>query len=302
DCVDDFSVLLFSGADVQPSCGRVSANVSDQDNIRERLPWYAGFYTANLFCSGSLITDQWVLTAATCFRRRDSSTLTVVLGRTNKTGPNLNEVSRGINQTFCHPLFNVTTSENDICLVQLSSPVEFSDYVSPVCLAAANSIFSNGNFSWTVGIVFGGTEVLNELQVQILENNECQNRSSKPITDNKICTRDNQSREAPCLSSLGPSLRIQNEDLVWIQLGIAVSGVICKSTDFPPVYTRVSRYQEWIRSVTGSSQPGFVIFPSSLDDGVSASTSSPSTLKTTHHRPSEDKHNSHHRPSEDKHT
>ncbi|CAF90212.1 unnamed protein product, partial [Tetraodon nigroviridis] len=212
---------------------------------------------------------------------RDSSTLTVVLGRTNKTGPNLNEVSRGINQTFCHPLFNVTTSENDICLVQLSSPVEFSDYVSPVCLAAANSIFSNGNFSWTVGIVFGGTEVLNELQVQILENNECQNRSSKPITDNKICTRDNQSREAPCLSSLGPSLRIQNEDLVWIQLGIAVSGVICKSTDFPPVYTRVSRYQEWIRSVTGSSQPGFVIFPSSLDDGVSASTSSPSTLKTT---------------------
>uniref|UniRef100_H3C264 Peptidase S1 domain-containing protein n=1 Tax=Tetraodon nigroviridis TaxID=99883 RepID=H3C264_TETNG len=85
----------------------------------------------------------------------DSSTMTVVLGRTNLMGPHPNEVSRGINQTFCHPLYNTQTSDNDICLVQLSSPVELSDHISPVCLAAGNSTFPNGTFSWVIGTLLG---------------------------------------------------------------------------------------------------------------------------------------------------
>uniref|UniRef100_H3CLE5 Peptidase S1 domain-containing protein n=2 Tax=Tetraodon nigroviridis TaxID=99883 RepID=H3CLE5_TETNG len=62
-------VALSEGADVQPSCGRVSANVGAQDIPAGRWPWLAGFYLDQHFLfSGSLISDQWVLTAARYFR------------------------------------------------------------------------------------------------------------------------------------------------------------------------------------------------------------------------------------------
>ncbi|CAF91384.1 unnamed protein product, partial [Tetraodon nigroviridis] len=76
--------------------------------------------------------------------------LTVVLGRTNETDSKTNEVSRGVTKIECD-LFDPRTLDNDLCLLKLSSPVNFSDYISPVCLASANSTFSNGTVSWIVG-------------------------------------------------------------------------------------------------------------------------------------------------------
>lgn len=89
------------------------------------------------------------------FFRSPDSNITVVLGRTNRTGSNPKEVSQTISQAVCHPEFNAETLESDICLVKLSSPVELSDHISPVCLAAANSTFPNGTFSWIVGSLIG---------------------------------------------------------------------------------------------------------------------------------------------------
>lgn len=49
----------------------------------------------------------------------------------------------------------------------------------------------------------------------------------------------------------------------------------------PGVYTRVSKYQEWISKVTGSSKPGFVTFNSSGVDSDSNYTCATSHDKTT---------------------
>lgn len=73
----------------------------------------------------------------------------------------------------------------------------------------------------------------------------------------------------------GAPLLIRNDDLVWIQIGIAIVLSVCRKSSSPPIYTRVSRYQDWISNVTGSNQTGFVTFSSSGEDGVSTSTSSP---------------------------
>ena len=79
----------------------------------------------------------------------------------------------------------------------------------------------------------------------------------------------------------GTPLLIHNDDLVWIQAGISGVSVICSEDPSPPVDTRVSRYQGWISNVTGSSQPGFVTFPSSGGDGITISTSSPTSQSMT---------------------
>lgn len=50
-----------------------------------------------------------------------------------------------------HPLYDDRTFDNDIALLKLSAPVNFTDYVSPVCLASAGSTFFTGTSSWVTG-------------------------------------------------------------------------------------------------------------------------------------------------------
>lgn len=54
-------------------------------------------------------------------------------------------------QVINHPSYSTSTQNNDIALLQLSSPVTFTDYIRPVCLAAAGSVFGGGTKSWITG-------------------------------------------------------------------------------------------------------------------------------------------------------
>ncbi|KAF3837360.1 hypothetical protein F7725_004824 [Dissostichus mawsoni] len=68
--------------------------------------------------------------------------MAVVLGLESMSGPNLNKVSKAIDKIILHPLYNFIDDDNDMALLKLSSPVNFTDYIQPVCLASANSTFT----------------------------------------------------------------------------------------------------------------------------------------------------------------
>ncbi|KAF3837355.1 hypothetical protein F7725_004819 [Dissostichus mawsoni] len=149
----------------------------------------------------------------------------VVLGLESMSGPNLNKVSKAIDKIIVHPLYNVFNdfnedNNNDMALLKLSSPVNFTDYIQPVCLASANSTFYTGVSSWVVG--FGAT-------------------SSG--------------------DSGGPMMIKKGS--VWVQSGVVSFGKGCTLPNVPGVYVRVSQFEDWIKSHTGSSKPGFVDYMSS---------------------------------------
>lgn len=73
------------------------------------------------------------------------------LGRQSLQGSNPNEVSRTVARIILHPSYDSVTNDNDIALLRLSSPVTFTDYIRPVCLAASDSVFNNGTDSWVTG-------------------------------------------------------------------------------------------------------------------------------------------------------
>lgn len=81
----------------------------------------------------------------------DTTDLNVYLGRQNQQGRNPNEQMRIVARIMKHPDYNERTREKDIALVLLGAPVAFTDFISPVCLAANGSTFHNDTHSWTSG-------------------------------------------------------------------------------------------------------------------------------------------------------
>jgi secreted trypsin-like serine protease len=76
-------------------------------------PFYAHF------CSGTLITDQWVVTAAHCVARRQGTELTVLTG-TNSL--NLGGQKKKVISIIVHPAYDSHTRENDLALLFLDIP------------------------------------------------------------------------------------------------------------------------------------------------------------------------------------
>lgn len=84
--------------------------------------------------------------------RNSTDAWTVYLGRETQNGPNVNEVRRNVSQIIVHPNYNNNIFlNNDITLMKLSSSVNFTNYIRPICLASNSSQFHNSTSCWATG-------------------------------------------------------------------------------------------------------------------------------------------------------
>lgn len=96
------------------------------------FPWIVGFQRqGKLYCSGTLITDRHVLTAAHCVDF-DSYELKVFIGGHNVTN-DYKEVRR-VRRIRAHPDFDIFTFNNDVAVVELDKPVKFGPKIQTACL------------------------------------------------------------------------------------------------------------------------------------------------------------------------
>ncbi|XP_027141139.1 transmembrane protease serine 9 [Larimichthys crocea] len=257
-------------------CGRPALNtriVGGQVAPEGSWPWQASLHRFGHFCGGSLINREWVLTAAHCFPSTSTANLIVYLGRQRQEGSNVNEMSRTVTQIINHPDYNSETSDNDISLLKLSSPVTFTNYILPVCLAASGSTFNAGTDSWVTGwgnigsgVPLPSPQNLMEVEVPIVGNRQCNcDYGVGVITDNMICAGLRSGGRDSCQGDSGGP-QVSKQDGRWIQEGVVSFGRGCALPNFPGVYARVSRYESWIKSQITSNQPGFVRFTSSGTD------------------------------------
>lgn len=85
-----------------------------------------------VFCGGAIIDNQWVLTAARCVHRRQPADFRVLVSSVNVIVDN--EEVHSVESIHLHPDFVVAELLNDIALLRLAQPLEWSESVLPIAL------------------------------------------------------------------------------------------------------------------------------------------------------------------------
>ncbi|XP_006878212.1 PREDICTED: cationic trypsin-3-like, partial [Chrysochloris asiatica] len=93
-------------------------------------PYQVSLNAGYHFCGGSLINDQWVVSAAHCYKSR----IQVRLGEHNIEVLEGNEQFIDSAKVIRHPKYNSATIDNDIMLIKLNAPATISSRVSTISL------------------------------------------------------------------------------------------------------------------------------------------------------------------------
>ncbi|MEZ4742465.1 MAG: serine protease [Bdellovibrionota bacterium] len=225
------------------------------------------------YCGGVLVDRNWIISAAHCLRLDDGGIreADIVVGRHDLDE---NEGVRiQIKNVYMHPNYNTSTHENDIALLQLSEPV---DFIHPIGLIAqsintpsvyendldkikASEFIANGKILGWGNLNYEDPHFpfkLHEANVPVVSNNTCRKaplHSGMNIFENMICAGYPRGGVDTCQGDSGGPLVVKDNLGRWQLVGITSFGRGCAIKGTYGVYTRVSKYIDWISQTACSS-------------------------------------------------
>lgn len=213
-------------------------------------PWQVALTTNGYqFCGGSLINDRYILTAAHCTAGSTASDIVIRLGEHNlSTGSETSKtITRRVSEIIDHSGYDDNTLYHDISLLKLSSPVPISSEVLPVCLPPPNPTYAGKTATVTGwGTTSSGgssSSILKEVAVPVLSNAACKSTYSD-LTINQVCA--GKAGKDSCQGDSGGPLTFIDGGGNHDQIGVVSYGIGCGDDGYPGVYTRVSKYRNWI--------------------------------------------------------
>lgn len=245
-------------------------NVTDIDEF----PWMALLeYTTNkgknFYCGGVLINNRYVLTAAHCVAGKE------LKAAIRLTGVRLGEwdlrsdtdcqeelcngppMDIAIEETVVHKGYRPLdpSQHNDIALVRLARPVEFSRFIKPICLPFDFSPqYDVGNqfdvAGWGKTEISGDSQVKLKVKVPVKPKSSCvqkYQREGLSIGSGQFCAGGEKGMDSCKGDSGGPIMSRSGRS--WYVMGVVSFGPSpCGLLGWPGIYTNTVSYLEWIVS------------------------------------------------------
>jgi len=241
--------------EVKEACGIPNAEndkiVGGVEATPHEFPWQVGLFFDGYFCGGSIISEEYILTAAHCadgvFKHE------VVIGAheiRDSSNVKINAYSPTV-----HPEWDSFSLSNDLAILKLDEPIDWASFngnARPSCLA------TSGDYSGQTALVSGWgrpsdsssgiSPVLRKVEAPVMSQSECESYWGN-LNEGVVCI-DTTGGKSSCNGDSGGPLSIPGS--TYEQIGIVSFGSAAGcEIGAPAGFTEVSMYADWISSVTG---------------------------------------------------
>lgn len=209
-------------------------------------PWIVGLVVdGSGLCGGTLISSNWVLTAAHCVH--GATSIEVRTNTTNLYSPGETILSKRL---IAHPNYTPSTFDNDIALIELSQASAVTPNSSWGGTPQEGVMASVAGWGTTSEGGDASITQLLQVEVPVVSNATCNQSYNGAITGNMVCAGLSEGGKDSCQGDSGGPL-VQNGSLI----GVVSFGNGCARPGFYGVYARVANYTSWVQSYTGTTPP-----------------------------------------------
>ncbi|XP_071054342.1 trypsin-1-like [Onthophagus taurus] len=203
--------------------------------------------TNNHNCGASILTKNFVLTAAHCVRGSSPSSLSIQYGLVEISADATNSIQ--VEKVVYHERYTpINGYRNDIAILKLSSDLPLSDTVKPIVLPKFEQNFEGWSSATLVGWGLshtGGSTMTHLQKVNILlyPQEQCKAAHGAKVDDiNHVCAGVPEGGKGQCNGDSGGPLTVDG-----VQVGIVSWSVKpCTVAGYPGVFTRVAHHIDWI--------------------------------------------------------
>merc|ERR1719334_190458 len=220
--------------------------VGGESTTIEAHPWQISLReNGHHICGGSLVADNWVMTAAHCVEDAQSvSSISILAGSTSISHYSRSKVHQ-VSRVLYHQAYG-SQRGHDIAMIKLTTPVDLSaSNTRTICLADPTESFS-GQTCIASGWGYtreGGNVVatLRHVALPIITNSLCSYYMGG-VHDKILCAGRTAGGVDTCQGDSGGPLVCQRQDGSWVQAGIVSNGVGCARRNKFGFYTAVAQF------------------------------------------------------------